>query len=1623
MVDDGSDFSDAYVAGGASKTKKVGSLGLDWGFVYPSPASGASGLGSCFVSLDSLDDSNTTPDWTGAYHGSIMSFRLIPPLPFLLRTCLIPQHPTRRLPLHSPFHQTAAPKAAPKPKAAAKPKTATAGAAAASKKKKVLQEHDTNGASSADEAYGMEDDDHVPEMRIPSATKKTKAKSASETYVKLSQLEHVLKRPDTYIGSIEAVTQQMWVFDPDTTGGTGGTLVNRQTTFVPGLYKIFDEILVNAADNKAKNAEMSYIKVTINREDKKIVVENDGPGIPIEEHKTEKVWIPEMIFGTLLTSSNYDDEEEKVTGGRNGYGAKLANIYSTEFVVETATSNDMKTYKQTFKNNMGTKGKPIVKDITKAQDYTRVSMIGCRITFYPDLARFGMTEFDDDTVALLTKRVYDMAGIIKGVNVYLNGKKLSLKNFKQYVEMYTAAIEAASKPSTKKSGENEDMVENLDLVGVDPLAAGKKNSVIYGQFGQWEIAFALSDGQFTQVSYCNSIATTKGGTHVNYIADQIVSGLVDLIKKKNKAAPVKAFQIKNHLSVFINCKIPNPSFDSQTKENMTLSVSKFGAKFKCVLDDDFLKKVARSGVIDNVLNWAKFKQDQMLKKTDGHKRSRITGLVKLEDANNAGTRNGSKCTLILTEGDSAKALAVSGLAVVGRDNYGVFPLRGKLLNVREAAGKALLDNVEIQAIKQILGLQQGKVYTDVDSLRYGKLMIMADQDHDGSHIKGLIINFLDYWFPSLLKLKGFLLEFITPIVKATKGNKELSFFTIPQYEQWKEETDDGRGWRIKYFKGLGTSDARDAVKYFGNMDKHRLPFRPSTQEERELIDMAFNKKKADNRKEWLRGFVPGTYLDHSIAEVPIEDFINKELILFSMADNVRSIPSVIDGFKPGQRKVLFGCFKRKLTQEIKVGQLGGYVAEHSAYHHGEMSLQGTIIGLAQQFVGSNNLNILDPNGQFGTRLQGGKDAASARYIFTNVSSITRSVFHPADDSVLEYLNDDGQSIEPSWYIPIIPMALVNGSEGIGTGWSSSVPNYNPTDIVANLRRKMRGEEMEPMHPWYRGFKGTIEKTEKDGYVSTGHIERLDDATVEITELPIRTWTQTYKEMLESWVVGTEKSPALIKDYKEYHTDTTVHFIITLTEKGKDAISKEGLEKCFKMQNKISISNMVMFDSQGKIKKYATPEEVLDDFYDVRLEYYHKRKAFLVDELTNIHDKLSNQARFISMMISKPKQLTLDNRSTADIVQELRAKGFRPFPKVQKAAVAGVEADAEEDADADAGMDSDYDYLLSMALRSLTREKIQRLEAECKTKHDDLNTLLALSPKDLWSNDLETFAAQWEQLLERDSVAHQKASRAAKAKGKGTKKGKKAAAYSEDEEDVYGDEEDFVYKPKPTKRAPVVKKPKALPSDDGKDDFVVEAKEVIVKKSATPALVAMDVDDLAAKPKPAAAVSKTGAKKRVVDASSEADDTPKKKAKPAPKPKKQAALSDDDDDNDASFAKPVKAPVAKKAAARHDDSDDDDDTPIIKKKAVVAKMKPKASPKAAAKPKPKAAVKSKQLTLSDDDSDAGSSIHIESAAKVAPKARAARAASTKAKAKAAYMELSDEDDGGDGDDASDFNGSD
>lgn len=1021
----------------------------------------------------------------------------------------------------------------------------------------------------------------------PSKSKKT----ATEQYQKLTQLEHIIKRPDTYIGSVEKTDQLMWVFNKETS-----QMEYKNVTFVPGLYKIFDEILVNAADNKQNDSSMSYMKITINRESGEISVENNGKGIPIVIHEKEKIYIPELIFGHLLAGSNFDDNEQRTVGGRNGYGAKLCNVFSTEFTLECQDSKNGKRYKQTWTDNMQKIQKAKITS-TKTADFVRV-------TFKPDYNRFSMPDgIDDDLESLLYRRVYDMAGTVRGIKVYLNGEQIKIKDFKSYCDLYAKSI--ASGRTAEEGGSPTCTVE-MDKDKGHP---------------RWEIGFTVSDGNFQQVSFVNSIATTSGGTHVNYIADQITNALLKALDKKKKGHTLKQFHLRNHIFIFVNCLITNPAFNSQTKEQLTTKVSQFGSK--CVLGENFLKFIGKSDAIQNIMDFAQKKADRMMSKSDGSKRARVSN-AKLVEANLAGTRRGHECTLILTEGDSAKGLAVSGRAILDPDRIGVFPLRGKLLNVRDASIDQITKNQEIQNIKQFLGLKHKQVYTDTKSLRYGHLMIMADQDHDGSHIKGLLINFLQVQFPSLLQIPDFFREFITPIVKVWQGpdpkkpKKLKSFFTQPQYEEWKEaHKGELSRWQSKYFKGLGTSSNEDAQVYFTNLDDHLKEFEVMKPEEADLFDLVFSKKKADARKEWLGNFIPGTFLDHSAKVISYNDFVSKELILFSMADNMRSIPSVIDGLKPGQRKVLYACFKRNLVKDKKVVELAGYVSEQTAYHHGEASLQQTIIGLAQNFVGSNNINILEPSGNFGSRLAGGSDAASPRYTFTRLAPFAKKIFSPLDEASLKYQYDDDKRIEPEVYSPIIPMVLVNGADGIGTGWSTSIPNYHPEEIVKNLRRRMgrlsdedtEEKPFETMTPWFRGWKGNAELAGPDRYKFNGiaYQNEQNPNEIVITELPIRMWTDDFKAKLEKVISGVD-GPTWIKDYKEFNDHKTVHFEIMVDEKHIPKILEEGILERFKLTKQVATSNLVAFDTRGQIRRYEKVEDILEEYYIHRLQMYADRKV-------------------------------------------------------------------------------------------------------------------------------------------------------------------------------------------------------------------------------------------------------------------------------------------------------------------------------------------------------------------------------------------------------------------------------
>jgi len=1259
----------------------------------------------------------------------------------------------------------------------------------------------------------------------------SRPKSIEETYQKLSQLEHVLLRPDTYIGSTQRTSEKLWVLD-DTIAEEGASqgssrrVVFRDVSYVPGLYKIFDEILVNAADHKQRDPTLDEIRVDVDAENNRITVYNNGSGIPVEIHSKEGCYVPELIFGHLLTSSNYDDEERKVTGGRNGFGAKLANIFSTEFIVETADGRHC--FRQVFRSNMQRCEEPQIRPCSAKDNYTRVS-------FVPDLQRFGMNALDADTLALMEKRVHDIAGCNPGVKVYWNGSRLPIRSFRDYIKLYLA--------------ERED------------------TSFVYERgHERWELAVAPSDGQFQQVSFVNSIWTIKGGTHVNHIADQIVNAVLEHLSRKHKNLKVKPFQVRNHLWLFVRCLIENPAFDSQTKETLTSRPQSFGSR--CELSAEFTRKLLRSDIIGNVLEFARFRQDAELKKTDGGKRQRVLGIPKLDDANKAGTRESAKCTLILTEGDSAKALAISGLSVVGRDYYGVFPLRGKLLNVREATHKQIMENTEINLLKKILGLQHGKEY-DQDSvrqLRYGHVMIMTDQDHDGSHIKGLLVNFFHHFWPSLLRIPGFLLEFITPIVKATakRGERleEVVFFTIPEYQQWRQSQSSLRGWTIKYYKGLGTSTAAEARTYFSNLSRHQIPFVWQNHADYESIELAFSKHKVQERKDWLAAHKLGTYFDHAADTLTYANFVHKELVLFSLADNARSIPCLIDGLKPSQRKVLFACFKRKLYQEIKVAQLAGYVSEHAAYHHGEASLMATIIGLAQNFVGSNNLNLLVPAGQFGTRLSGGKDAASPRYIFTCLAPVARALFPEADDVLLEYLEEDGLSIEPKWYCPVIPLVLVNGAEGIGTGWSTNIPCHNPRDLVRILRSMLleshgaldADDESATLVPWYRGFRGSIVAVphHPTNYEVFGCMARSSDGRVRIRELPLRTWTQPYKEWLETLVVGNsstsssssgsgssassaaqQTSRPFLKEVADNSTETLVDFTLHWANGAElEQADAAALFKKLHLSGSLSTANMVLFDSNGRIRRYDTIQQILVEFYQMRLELYRKRQAWIVRALERELIRLDNKVRFIMAVIEN--QIIIANRKRSELLDELHQRNFARLPagnnadreqRVSEAASGdgtpdgtssdqvggnGVHADHPKDA-------TGYDYLLSMPLWSLTRERVQELQRQHQEKAAELARMQATRPSELWLDDL----TRLEQILDRiDSELAQdaqdaKRTRRAPRAGRGRARHAAAAAATsnrtsvDDDDDSNDDDDDndatFVPVPTPVPGATAVRR--------------------------------------------------------------------------------------------------------------------------------------------------------------------------------------------------------------------------
>ena len=1162
------------------------------------------------------------------------------------------------------------------------------------------------------------------------------AQLLAQKYQKKTDKQHVLDNPDTYTGSMEMTDYDTYVYNDE-----ANTIIAKHISIIPGLYKLFDEGVVNCrdhcvrmaqmieqsqaqaqADDKCKPIPVTFIDISIDT-DGTITMMNDGNGIDIAKHPEEDIWIPEMIFGHLRTSTNYDKEKKKIVGGKNGFGFKLVLIWSTHGKIETVDHTRGLIYTQEFEDNLNVIKPPVIKKCAK-KPYTK-------ITFKPDYKRLGIDGLSPDMISLLKRRVYDIAAVTdKNIKVKYNGEVVPVKHFQQYVDLYI----------------------------------GSKNDTarVYEEANErWEYVVALTPtNEFAQISFVNGIHTAKGGKHVEYILNQITRKLGDFIEKKKKVK-VNPNTIKEQLILFLRCDIENPAFDSQTKDYMNTPVANFGSS--CEVSDKFIEKIAKMGVMDAACALTEVKDNKAAKKTDGTKSKSVRGISKLTDANWAGTDKSDECILILCEGDSAKAGVVSGLSTQDRNTIGVYPMRGKMLNVRGEAITRIMENKEINEIKQILGLETGKKYTQESVkklLRYGKIVFMTDQDLDGSHIKGLGINLFDSEWETLIDIPGFIGFMNTPIIKARKGAQELLFYNDGEYNKWKgDSSTDQKGWKIKYYKGLGTSTAKEFKEYFEN--KKTVEFSCAGTTCRDAIDKAFNKKRANDRKEWLEQYNRELNLDTNKKEVSYEEFINNELIHFSIYDCERSIPNLVDGNKTSQRKVLYTAFKRRLTSEIKVAQFSGSVSELSRYHHGEASLNQTIVNMAQNFVGSNNINLLQPNGQFGTRLMGGEDSASERYIYTLLNPLTRLIFPESDDNVLTYLEDDGTPVEPMFYAPIIPMILVNGSKGIGTGFSTDIMCYNPVTLIEYIRSALTGKNTNEIdiHPYYQGFKGEISHLTDSKYLIKGKYEILNDKQVRVTELPIGMWTQDFKDLLEE-LLQTEATPSAsakaktkakktsldankgkekakvkapvkpksnspIKEYNDMSTDVTIDFTITfaagqisklVAESGEHGCN--GLEKMLKLYTTKTNTNMHMFDENEKLIKYSNVKEVIDHFMKVRLDLYVKRKAYQVEALAKVALILSNKARFITEILDET--IDLRKKKTAVVSQILKDKKYDIIDE-----------------------DEDFKYLVRLPMDSVTEENVKKILNERDSKQAELENLKGTTTTQLWLNELDILKKEYE----------------------------------------------------------------------------------------------------------------------------------------------------------------------------------------------------------------------------------------------------------------------------------------
>ena len=1124
--------------------------------------------------------------------------------------------------------------------------------------------------------------------------------------VSLDHRAHILAKPDMYVGSVHPSKSTRWV------GSPSEPIHQATVNIADGLLKIIDEVISNATDHyarlitlKAAN-QVSDIDVSLDSETGVITVKNNGEGLSTVPDASG-IYQATRAFSIYMSSGNFKNKSAGAMVGTHGLGVKLTTTMSSWLEVESVDSFSGEKFMQKFSDNLdpAKTSKPKITSF-KSAPYTKV-------TFLPDYARFGGVP--KDLAKVLYVRVLSMITFLPKT-VKLTYNKVLIPVSMRGLAMFAQKVEGI------------------------PSSSGQAFEAVTDKNRYWDVVIypAESVDKSVTMSFVNGGITKDNGSHVKYMQAKVAAAVIEKAKKKvaKKWHSLKPKAVIDACSWFVYMNIVDPKYPSQAKsiwEGDASLMPSLGEIPASVID----KILAFQPLVDAIESAALLADKQALATTKG----KVTAHVDLpaeifQDANLAGRKGQSgKCMLVLCEGNSAFAnakMAISGIPN-GRDIYGAMALKGKPLNVTNATATKISQNDEIVALSKAMGLDPSKknTYTSADELRYGGIRLLLDFDLDGiGHIAPLVINIFFNMYPKLLKIPGFIQFIVTPVVKVwhapVKGGPKTAtpFYSTTSFKAWEAEGKRKTSDIVKYYKGIATSSGKEMHEYFTSQ-KRFLTFTLDTKEDDAAMVMRFNDKNADMRKSWLAEYDETDEIDFDkTVKINMKEFIDKGTKPYDIYSLSRAIPSVIDGLKDSQRKIVYGLLKNNAASlaptagGMRVAQLASYVSTEAEHHHGETSLQEAITKMGQTFVGANNINLIKPSGQFGSRDTNGDDAGAPRYINAMRSEILEILFNPEDVPILKSQLGESGPIEPKYYLPIIPMILVNGAAGIATAFSTNIPQYHPIDIINYIKNILisgdnkTAEEPAELFPCVRGHTGLIFGDNGKGakYYSKG-IWSWDAKThtVTVTELPIGISTVKYidnirdkksieginkqagkagakagstddaiMDKISDLIVASDMSSIKIKIKLN---STTAALMENYTSAAQTSIAK--MLGLWSEPSELRLTNMHALSAKhGGIIKYNTPEEIIDEFVEFRLDGYYDRKDYnlnVMKEKLMFDEAIIKYLKYLADAMTSGK--IIDNSDTghaAFLAREKLPKKEGSYKYLETLPISSVKADNIKD---------------------------------------------------------------------------------------------------------------------------------------------------------------------------------------------------------------------------------------------------------------------------------------------------------------------------------------------------------